>query len=99
MNDHDLHPAAYLASLSIDSEDQMLTQAEVSSLVNLFRTCAVACDEKYGQDCTLSTASPVYRLLRTNVPEVVEVEGEGGNLVFLNDIKRVLDGPSAVVIP
>jgi hypothetical protein len=62
----------------------------VVQLVALFNAAAQACREKYRQECTLSTKAPIYRLLRTNEPDVSRVEREGGNVVFLGDIAGLL---------
>ena len=76
----------YLERLKIPDPSRKLDQAEKHELTRLFVKVYVISKRRDGQDYLLNPQSPVYELLKTNFPSVVEREGEGG--IFLGEIVR-----------
>ena len=89
--DQDFHPLHYLESYPVNNTSQKLNPKQKKRLGLLFIEAACACKKKYHQDYPLNTSAPLYRLLRTNFPQVASREAEGGHVIFLGDIAKMLE--------
>jgi hypothetical protein len=90
-NDPDFHPVGYLSSFPVKDTHAKLSPERKSALRRLFMAAYCACKAKLRQDYPLSTAVPLYRLLKANFPEVATVETEGGNIVMLGRLSESLE--------
>jgi hypothetical protein len=90
LEDHDFHPATYVESYPVKQVGEHLDEASKKNLKQLFIEAAKACRKKYNQDYNIETKAPIYRLLKTNFPEVSKAERERGHIVFLGDLAKIL---------
>jgi hypothetical protein len=89
-SDPDYHPVGYLKSYHVEDAAAVLKPEQRERLRRLFLAAYDACKEKYHQDYLIGTDVPLYRLLRTNYPDVSKAESEGGRMIFLGRISRIL---------
>ena len=90
-NDPDFHPVGYLTSFPVKDTAQKLDAKRRSALRLLFIASYCACKAKLRQDYPIATSTALYRLLLTNYPKVASVRGEGGKVVMLGRLAKVLE--------
>ncbi len=83
-------PVGYLNDYRIKNISEKLTNSDKQNLCNLIKSACEYTINKSGQDFPLSTKIPIYRLLKNNVEGLNEMEKEGGEVIFLKDILKVL---------
>ncbi len=76
----------YLAKMKVKDPSRRLNEAEKHEICRLFVKAYVMSIRKHRQDYSLSTGTPIYRLLVTNFPGVASREGEGKSIIFLGAI-------------
>jgi hypothetical protein len=76
----------YLEKMKVSDISRQLTESEKHDLSRLFVKAFVISIRRHGQDYTLRTGTPIYRLLVANFPSVSSREGEGGAIIFLGAI-------------
>jgi hypothetical protein len=85
-----VNPAKYLETYE-GHGDTPLSCKEFLELKNLLIAAAYYAKVNYGQDYSISTASPIFILLKKELPKHMSVkERESGNLVMLSDIADLL---------
>lgn len=85
----DFHPLGYLETYVIEDETEQLSKLMMEKIGCLFVSSADSVKEKYEQDYLISTQVPIYKLLKHNIPRVVEVE-KGGSYAFLGDVAYII---------
>ena len=84
-------PVGYLSSLQVEDASRRLDERELHLLCRLFIKAYIVSVREYNQDYLLETTTPVYRLLKVNLPGLEKREGEGGRAIFLGSITRYLN--------
>jgi hypothetical protein len=77
-------PITYLSELNVGDTSRQLSESERRGLVRLLVESHVVSVRKYNQSYPLPIDVPVYKLLKTNFPDIAKHEGEG--VVMLSTI-------------
>jgi hypothetical protein len=83
-------PISYLEELRIENPSRKLSQSELKDLCRLFMKAHVTTRREYKQDFNMDTKTPVYRLLKANLPDIGKYESESGRIMFLGTIFNYL---------
>ena len=82
----------YLRTMKVSDTTRQLNEAARRDLCRLFIRAYVFSIRQRRQDYSLSSDTPIYRLLASNLPEVKARESEGGRLIFLGAIAGFFNG-------
>lgn len=88
-------PVSYLEKMKVKDTSRRLSDAEKHALCRLFTQAYVISVRRHGQDYTLRTSAPVYRLLVANFPDLAAREGEEGTVIFLAAVVKFFNSSSA----
>src|SRR5688572_2874999 len=70
-------PITYLNELAVGDTSRQLSESERRGLVRLLVQSYIVSIRKYNQGYPLAVDVPVYKLLKTNFPDIAKHEGEG----------------------
>jgi hypothetical protein len=76
----------YLRNMKVKDPSRRLNETEKHEISRLFVRAYVISVRRHRQDYSLSSGTPIYRLLVTNFPDVAAREGEGKSIIFLGAI-------------
>ncbi len=88
--DHHFHPIGYISSYPVANTNVILQDKKRQKLVLLLIKAEEACRAKYSQSYFLETEKPIYLLIANNFPEVKKFEAEGGHLIYMSDLVKVV---------